>query len=785
MMTMPRKSSEAHGFGRLRQAILVLGLAVMSPVPGLAEAPEPLESTRTLSAAEILAATAPPAAPVPLASGGLHYQVRPAISEIVVDGHLDELAWQRATVIQLRYETRPGENIEPRVATEVLLTHDDRNLYAAFKAHDPEPAAIRAQLSDRDRAFSDDFVGLVLDTFNDERRAFEFFVNPLGVQMDLFNDDLSGREDESWDAIWDSAGRITEDGYTVEVAIPFSSLRFPAISGEQTWGIDVLRFYPRDQRYRIASQPMDRDVSCYLCQISKVTGFAGISPGRNLEIVPTATGGRTDSREDLTAGGLEAGSFDSELGLTMSWGITPNLTLNGAINPDFSQVEADAAQLDVNNQFALFFPEKRPFFLEGADFFNTRLNAVFTRNVADPTWGLKLSGKAGKNALGVFAARDAVTNLLFPGNQGSSSTSLDMETTDAVLRYRRDFGDSSALGVLFTGREGAGYANGVGGIDGVWRPTDADTFGIQLLASRTEYPDAVVAEFDQPAGAFDDFAGVLTYDHRTRNWNAWARYQDVGDGFRADMGFIPQVDYRFVVGGGERVWWGEEKNWWSRISFGGDWDLRQDGAGNLLERETEFFFNLEGPLQSHFNVWGGQRDRVFDGVQFDERYWGLWTEASPSGTVWFGFFVRGGDQIDFANTRPGKVLTLEPHLRLNLGRRTRIRLDHTYQALDVDAGRLFTANLSQLRVDYQFNLRTFLRLIAQYTTVERDPTLYLDDEVEAMDARLFSQLLFAYKLNPQTVLFLGYSDTNRGTETIDLTQESRTFFVKVGYAWVM
>lgn len=714
----------------------------------------------------------------------MRYFIPAASSAIEIDGHLTDEAWTKAATIPLRYETQPGENLEAQVETMVLLTHDDSHLFVAFKASDPQPGAIRAHLSDRDRAFSDDFVGLVLDTFNDERRAFEFFVNPLGVQMDMFNDDLSGQEDTSWDAIWDSAGRITEEGYVVEIAIPFSSLRFPATSGEQTWGIDLLRFYPRDQRYRIASQPRSRGVSCYLCQISKITGFEGITPGRNLEIVPTLTGGQTDRREELGVGSLESGDFDSELGVTASWGITPNLNLNAAINPDFSQVEADSAQLEVNNNFALFFPEKRPFFLEGADFFNTRLNAVFTRNVADPSWGVKLSGKAGKNALGVFAAQDEVTNLLLPGTEGSNTTSLDMDTTDGVFRYRRDFGEKSAIGVLMTGREGDGYANEVGGIDGVWRPNDSDTFGFQLLGSQTEYPDAVVSEFGQPAGSFDDWAGLVTYSHRTRNWGAWGRYEDIGEGFRADMGFMPQVDYRFVVGGGEKIWWGEEKNWWNRISLGGDWDLREDQDGNLLERELEFFFNLDGPRESNLNVWGGQRDRVFNGVRFDENFWGLWTEASPSGKVWLSFVLRGGDQIDFANTRPGEIFVAEPHLRLNLGRRTRLRLDHTYQTLDVDAGRLFTANLSQLRLDYQLNLRTFVRAIGQYTTVERDPALYTN-EVNAMSERFFSQLLFAYKLNPQTVLFLGYSDVNRGTETIDLTQESRSVFLKLGYAWVM
>ena len=403
-------------------------------------------------------------------------------AEIRVDGRLDEIAWTRALVVPLRYETRPGENVSPPVETEGLLTYDSEGVYVAFRAKDPNPGKIRAHLSDRDTAWNDDFVGVVLDTFNDERRAFEFFVNPLGVQMDVLKDDVSGSEDSAWDAIWSSAGRITEEGYVVEVAIPFHSLRFPAGSQQQTWGVDLIRFYPRSQRHRIASQPMDRDRSCYLCQISKIVGFEDIAPGRAIELVPTVVSGRTDARDDESAGSLTQGDFESEVGLTAKWGVTPNLTLMGTINPDFSQVEADSAQLDVNNQFALFFPEKRPFFLEGADYFDTPLNAVFSRNVADPDWGLRMTGKVGSNGLGVFAAQDAVTNLIFPGSQGSDTGSFDFATTDSVLRYRRDVGQNSALGALVTSRDGGDYANLVSGLDGIFRFKESNWFKLKAVS---------------------------------------------------------------------------------------------------------------------------------------------------------------------------------------------------------------------------------------------------------------------------------------------------------------
>ena len=178
-----------------------------------------------------------------------------------IDGNLDDEAWLHALQVDISYETNPGENTPAKVKTVAYLMEDGTNLYIAFDARDPDPEAIRAFLRDRDSAYNDDFVGVVIDSYNDERRAFEFFSNPLGAQMDLTNDDVNQREDDSWNAIWDSAGRITDAGYIVEMEIPLNQLRFEKLDGKQTWGIDVMRVYPRDSRTRIGSNPLDRDVN--------------------------------------------------------------------------------------------------------------------------------------------------------------------------------------------------------------------------------------------------------------------------------------------------------------------------------------------------------------------------------------------------------------------------------------------------------------------------------------------------------------------------------------------
>jgi hypothetical protein len=300
------------------------------------------------------------------------YSVSPASSEIKIDGALDEPAWQTTAAGDLPFEWLPGDNIPAPVDTEFLITFSRSHLYIGLRCFDPEPSRIRAHLMDRDDTdilVQDDHISLIIDPFNDERRGFQFRVNPLGVQADAIFSELEGYEDFSWDAIWASAGKITEWGYSIEIAIPFSQLRFPASEDIQTWGFSAERSYPRNIRHRMTSHRRDRNLACILCQMNKITGFQGMETGMNMEIDPTLTANRTDNRNDFPSGSMEAGDIKADPGLTVRWGITPNLILNATANPDFSQIEADVAQLEVNTRFAVRYPEKRPFFLEGADFF--------------------------------------------------------------------------------------------------------------------------------------------------------------------------------------------------------------------------------------------------------------------------------------------------------------------------------------------------------------------------------------------------------------------------------
>ena len=710
------------------------------------------------------------------------FQIPNTAGHIVIDGRLDDAAWEEALELELAYETEPGENVEPPVRTSCRMIFSHTHLYYSCTAYDPEPHRIRARYTGRDQALDDDTIGLAIDTFNDHNTAFVLDVNPLGVQNDRLYIEATGASDSTWDAVWDSAGRLTDFGFEVEAAIPFSSLRFPRTTGRQTWGFNFRRYQTRDAYRRIALVPLDRNDRCRTCQHALLVGFENIDPGHNLEITPTITSLRTATREDFPDGPLAATDPDVEPGLTVNWGVTPNFTLASALNPDFSQVEADVAQLDINTSFALFFPERRPFFLEGSDYFSTQLRAVYTRSVADPDWGLKLTGKEGRHAVGISVARDAITTLLLPGPESSALDSLDRESTAAVLRYRRDLTESSTLGALVTDRRSGDYGSRTAGADLRLRLTPNDYLDVQWLHSRTEYPDAVRETHGLPAGVLEGSALTASYRHSRRSWHLNGSVTDIGDDFRADLGFMPQVGYRRAVAGGGYEWFGDDDRWYTSIEIGGDWDRTESHDGALLEEEWEFYAGFVGHKQLACYFGGGTRDRVFRGVAFDQRFG--WSSASiqPRGDLEIGLDLALGDAIDVAGVRAGDEVAIEPYVDWRPGRHLRANLSHTHRRFDIDAGRLFTADLTELRLVYQFDRRTFLRLITQRTDLTRDPALY-EGEVDASREEIFGQLLLSYTVTPQTVLFLGYSSERLDVERSGLTETGNTVFLKMGYNW--
>ena len=736
------------------------------------------------------------------------YIVGRATSEIEVDGSLDEPAWADALVIPLNYEWFPGDGIEPPVRTEALLTFDEKNLYFAFRAYDPEPKKIRAHLMERDDIetfVQDDHVTLIVDTFNENRRAFQLRVNPLGVQADALFSETTGVEDFAWDIIWKSAGRVTDEGYLIELSIPLNQIRFPKTGAPQTWGIELGRSYPRTNRHRIAAHYRDRDNSCVLCQIDRVKGWEGLSPGLNLEINPTLTGSRL---EELDAEGeLVPTEDEADLGLTAKWGITSNTRLGATINPDFSDIEADVRQITVNQRFALFFPERRPFFLQGIDLFTTPVNLIFTRTVVDPAWGVRFGGKQGQNDFGVFAARDRVNSFIIPGSQGSTSELIDENVQNTVLRYRRDVGKASTAGVLITDRDGEGdYRNRVASVDSFLRLNKKNTVTLQYSRSDTRYPTELAPTDPTVTGPCGNAATLecigdsifVDWDYNSRNWFASSAYIDRDPEFRADMGFVPRVNMRKLDGVAVRTFWAPDDAWWTQGGLGIFGYRTEDHAGELTDSAVDVFGNFTGPLQSFIEVSLERNRQVYvdtpyDGMQRAQ----MFAELQPSGALRLQLFTDIGDSIDYTNNRPADLFLFDAEIEAKLGRHVNLQLLYTHQTLDVEGGRLFTVDLPQLRFVYQFNVRMFVRAIVQYQDLTQDPTLYFqtcdgnagictplapEDRPPPRSQDLFSELLFSYRVNARTVLFVGYSEVQAGTDRLDPV--ARRYFMKASYAWL-
>lgn len=681
------------------------------------------------------------------------YRIPKVSSTVKIDAVLDEPVWQDALVVEIRNEILPGNNTSAPVKAMALLSYGETDLYVAFQAHDPDPSQIRATVTDRDNCWNDDFVGVRLDTFNDSRNAFDFFCNPYGIQSDSATN--SHNEDPSWDTIWESHGQITENGYIVEMAIPFSSIKFQPGEGDQIWGFEVVRSYPRNVRHIITAFPWDRNNNNMLSNLGKLIGFSGVKAGKNIEIDPTFSMVASQERKNETSGGFVDKDRQMNPGFTARWGLTPNMMLSAAVNPDFSNIEADNAQMDINTQFALYYQEKRPFFLEGAELFKTRLNAVYTRTLADPSGGIKMTGKEGKNAIGFFSARDELTNILMPGSQGSDNTSLGMQSYGSVLRYKRDVGASSAVGFLLTDREGQGYFNRLAGFDGDLKITPKDQLTFQVLGSQTSYPGEVQEEFELYDTEFSGTAVDVSYRHSSESYGLQTGYRDFSPDFRADLGFISQVGYRRANVLSWYNWRRESGSWFNRIGISGGYAYMEEHNGQMLGNDFDMAVDYSGPLQTYVNLNMRAGNKFYNGKTFDTRGLDIYARLRPTGT--FNFSVSSGlsKRIDYANTCPGNRFRIRPSVEYKFGSHLIMETGHNFEFMNVSGGRLYTANVSNVRLVYQFNKRSFIRTNLQYVDYRYNISLY-EDEMDPLNKKMFTQVLYSYKINPQTVFYLGY-----------------------------
>lgn len=709
-------------------------------------------------------------------------QIPHITSPVKIDGDLSDPAWQLASQVNVAWQNSPVGGVEARVSTIAYVMEDGEQFYVGFRAEDPDPAGIPAYLRDRDNMFQDDYVGFGIDTHGDGSRAFEFFSNALGVQGDAIADVISG-EDNSFDAIFDTGGQITDAGFEVEFAVPLSQLRFPSREGMQQWKMFFTRTQYKDSRYQVFQYPIDRDNSCFICQYQPAEGLEGARPGKQFQLVPTFTAKSVRSSTPGIAASTER-SDDYELGIDdFRWGITPNITLNGTLNPDFSQLEADVAQLDVNTTQALFFPERRPFFLEGRDYFNSRINLVNTRNISDPDFGMKVTGKVNGNVFGVLSAQDSVTNIIVADSENSRIKSLDLQHDVGIARFRHDFQDSSYVGMTLTDRSGDDYANSIFSLDGRYRIGSSDTIDLQLVQSRSENPQALVTEFGLDNKSRGE-AYRVDYSHDSADWFWSMNHARYDADFRADAGFINQTDIRQNRLETGRNWRGQPGAFINNFNLGVELDYMDTASGgDLVHRYNTLFTNLNLPrnTQLHYNF--NANKRAYNGQEFDLNVNNLFLRSNVTGGFYLFSQVMWGDQIDFANTRKGEFLQFSEELNYNLSRHALMKLRHTYRELDVKGANLFKVNLTDLRLIYRFNLRSALQLTTIYSDLKTNPTLYIN-KVDKRAKRLDAQLLFSYQLNPQSEFFAGYATSGIDNDSLNgLERSNDGLFVKLSYAW--
>jgi hypothetical protein len=703
-----------------------------------------------------------------------------------IDGHLDEAMWMHAARLDNFCEISPGDNTEPTCRTEALFAYDDENFYMGFICYDDSPDQIRASMSDRDDIFRDDFVGVMVDTFGDKQNAYELFINPYGIQGDLRR--TQNDEDSSFDTIWESRGHINSKGWIAEAAIPFRSLRFPD-NYEQEWLLHVLRIRPRNSREQYSWAPLDRDEACLFCQAGTFKGMEGVNSGRNFEILPYAIANQSGSlldEEDPTLG-FRNGDAGGEGGVGVKYGITPNLTLDFTYNPDFSQVESDAAQVDVNTTFALFFPERRPFFLEGREIFNTR-NLVYTRSVNDPVMAAKLTGKMGKFTVGYILGRDDNSPFIVPF-EDNSEIALGGKSVSNILRVKRDILSDSYIGLIATDRRLADGSNSLVVADGDVRFLENYRLSGQLGFSDTKEPNDPTLSSDFADTTFgyngnttvfdgESFRGStlhLELDRDARHLNFEFYYNDISPTFRANNGFITNNNCR---SGG----------FWSGVLFRPTHPVfemiqPQFNYGREYNYDNEFKDTWTSPsiwiqFKKQTNMWMGylvSKER-FKGVLLDgiERF-ECNIHSNASEFVQGGMYGKVGRSIARGEEPP--ILGHERYFEAwgTIKPSSRLKSNFTYiyaKMMETDSGpNIYKGYILRNRLSYQFSRRLFLRLVTQYNDFSK---------------RFEVDPLVSYKINPFTVFYAGSThdvEKFNGDEFGDLgyKQTNRQFFAKIQY----
>jgi len=698
----------------------------------------------------------------------------------------------------------PADGAQPTQDTDVYLGYDNRNLYAVFICWDKEPDKIRARMTRREDIFSDDSAEIMIDTFDDARRGYAFAANPLGIQWDaLWTEgsigngrpaDFSGFDD-SFDTVWNSEGRLTSQGYILLMAIPFKSLRYPP-TDKQQWRIILNRSIPRTNENLFWPRITNR-IQGRFNQAATATGL-DLSRARNIQLIPYGLlrGFRDIDQRDPANPFFESRTLQPEAGLDAKFILHDSFVLDATINPDFSQVESDQPQITVNQRFEVFFPEKRPFFLENSNYFTSPINMVFTRRIGHPEFGLRLTGKTGPWAVGVLATDDRAPGEVLPPTDPHAGD----RATFTIARVSRDILNQSTIGATYTDREFGGGYNRVGGLDANLKLNSNWRVQGQAVTSST---------VDVIAGTTSAGPGYkLDLERSGRQFNLQSLYVDYSPGFVTETGFVNRVDIREQTLNASYYFRPEGK---FLISYGPT--LQQFNIWDHSKTALEYFampgFRVDMARSTYVNVhpfaYDDVRLRPLDYstlsrvTAYPQPFWGI-----EAGTSWLkqidftAFFVSGkGVNYDPA---AGQAPTIGHedmgNFTLTFHAAGRLRIDNAYLLEHIrerDAHLTAVTNhIVRSKWNYQFTRDLSARVILQYNAVLSNPTISSLSPTKNFNA----DFLITYLIHPGTAIYLGYnSDLENLTRNLAVDpvtgfilttprgyiNDSRQFFVKASY----
>jgi hypothetical protein len=706
--------------------------------------------------------------------------------KIVLDGRLDEPAWQRAPLLDRFWDVSPQDKQPARVRTEARFAYDRQALYVAVWAYDPDPAKLRAPFARRDNVLSDqDMVVLFVDPVGNRKFAHFFRVNPRGSIGDgLYNEDTSN-EDFSPDLDFDVATGRFEGGWTVEFRIPFSSLRYTDPPSKQ-WSVMLYRVWPREQQYRISSSMLPREQTCFLCLNEPLTGLDDLPATRHLELTPNVTLREVRNRD---AGRPERREGEVVPSLDLKWRPRADVIVDGTVNPDFSQVELDTPQLAGNTQFALFFPEKRPFFLEGSDILQSPFPAIYTRSVTDPAWGARVTQRTQGFDGTAMVTRDQGGGLvLLPGTYSTGTAAQDFSSIATFARGRWQADRTLSIGGLFTDRtiERDHSYNRVAGPDFAWYPNNDNRFRGQLLGSwTTAQPVNGTLERGELATSH---AAMVDWSFHSARWDQYLTFEDTGSAFRADNGFFVQNGYRRAYSETARKFldqWGFNEvtpyaNLEYRTNRDGDVQYQQNTLGLRLglPRATMFWFELRpnnlvavqpGPPRKRDQLYAAFESNPF-----------AWLAKIHTEFVW-------GDRLDVANNRIGQgsfvtlQLSMRPHARFELEYRIDNDIVNSREAT-VGSNLIIGQRVQQVVSYWHFTARDSVRLIWQDVRVHRSPSLWTVP-VAAREASETVSVVYGKRIGIGKSFYVGTTYSRNRVPDFGVKSDQLEVFTKASWSF--